>query len=305
MNLKKVGDWFANAREAAVELATGIGGAFIDMVTDIGKEVKTGVKTLTGQNRFDALKEKYVCGYNNITAQFKNDANKVFDALKKDFDIINTERKKSADYFQKFENTASAIADWDIAKYRFNEIPRIQLTVPEKTAVSIIFMEADYDKNPIWQNIKGLFTFGNKSALNEAELKIKGLLSETRTKCQNELLRWEKIAESIKFIRGCFVDVNDIYIRVINELQYAIQLVKNTAYQRDIFTFPEAKVNPYFLPRKHVLCLMACDRLSRVLCEMSKKKYLSEKDEIIDADLEAVSNYRSEIEELVETKSAA
>ena len=244
----------------------------------------------SGAAEFQKLQQMYHRDYTQTTERYKLKVNKIFNDIECYINIINEQRDRSAVYFTKFENVSSMIAEWSVKKYCFKEIPKLKLNVPDKSKDSIIFKDVNYEDHPIWMRIKGLFG-RNKDALKEAKDKIKESLNEIKIKCELESTRWAKISENLELIQKSFVSFNDLYIRSINELRYSIEFVQNTIFQKDIFYFSlETKINPYFLPEKHLHCLMACDRLSRLLCEMSKRTYLDNKSEIILKDIELIKD---------------
>ena len=264
-----------------------------DVIEEIEKIIdgnKDFIDKYSGAAEFQKLQQIYHCDYIKITKSYKQAINKTFDDIKSYVNVINKQRDKSAVYFTEFENVSSLIAEWSVEKYRFKEIPKLKLIVPDKSKDSIIFKDVNYDEHPIWMRIKGLCG-GNKDELEEAKTKIKESLNEIENKCKLESMRWTKISENLKFIQESFVNFNDLYIRSINELRYSIELVQNTVFQKNIFFFSQrTKINPYFFPQKHLHCLMACDRLSRLLCEMSKRTYLDNKSEIILKDIELIKD---------------
>lgn len=264
-----------------------------DVIEEIEKIIdgnKDFIDKYSGAAEFQKLQQMYHCDYIKITNSYKQAINKTFDDIESYVKVINKQRDKSAVYFTEFENVSSLIAEWSVEKYRFKEIPKLKLIVPDKSKDSIIFKDVNYDEHPIWMRIKGLCG-GNKDELEEAKTKIKESLNEIENKCKLESMRWTKISENLKFIQESFVNFNDLYIRSINELRYSIELVQNTVFQKNIFFFSQrTKINPYFFPQKHLHCLMACDRLSRLLCEMSKRTYLDNKSEIILKDIELIKD---------------
>lgn len=260
------------------------------------------INKYSGAAEFQKLQNLYHSDYTKITKRYRQEVDNIFNDIKCYIDVINEQRSQSAVYFEKFEDVSSLIAEWSVEKYRFKEIPELKLKVPDRSKDSTIFKDVNYDEHPIWMRIKGLFG-GNKAAFEEAKNKIKESLQEIENKCDLEKKRWTAISGNLNFIRDSFVSFNDLYIHSISELRYSIDFVQNTVYQKDIFFFSkETKINPYFLPEKHLHCLMACDRLSRLLCEMSKRKYLDDKSEIIKKDIELIKDNQKLI---CESKKAA
>lgn len=274
----------------------------IDVLEEIEKIHESNVALIdnySGAKEFEALKKVYHEKYREITGKYKGIVNNTFENISTYVDTINAQREQAAVNFMEFEEVSKLIAEWSIDKYHFKEIPRLQMKVPDKSKDSTIFLEVNYDEHPIWMRLKGIFTKGNQNALTEAEGKIKASLQEIEDKCRIETMRWTKVSENLNQVQGVFVEFNEYYIRVIEELRYAIGLVKCAMVQKDIFLFEENyKINPYFLPEKHLHCLMACDRLSRLLCEMSKRTYLDSQSVILENDVKCIQEDREAINHL-------
>ncbi len=67
---------------------------------------------------------------------------------------------------------------------------------------------------------------------------------------------------------------------------------------RDMYYFSgmQGNVNPYFLPKHHLNILMACDKLTRILCKMTRLHYVSagaKEPTAIAADIESVKEWRA------------
>ena len=72
----------------------------------------------------------------------------------------------------------------------------------------------------------------------------------------------------------------------MNEIDYALEMLRMNYYLRDFNYFgkTESELNVYFLPERHLKCLMACDKMSRILCTMAKQKYLDKNAIDVNAD---------------------
>ena len=82
---------------------------------------------------------------------------------------------------------------------------------------------------------------------------------------------------------------------MIRELGYSVDLLRESGYMQNMFLFANSdeKLNPAFLPNRHIRCLQDCDKLSRLLCDLSKRIYFNDsKVEIIEIDRKRVEKYR-------------
>jgi len=111
----------------------------------------------------------------------------------------------------------------------------------------------------------------------------------------------------VKLIRENFEAFIEYYEKLIKELDYAINLIRMNYYQRDLDYFQEtdSQVNPYFLPDRHLKCLMACDKMSRILCIMAKQRYLDSKAiDINSSEYSRFKDVQSQYERLIQKVAA-
>ena len=195
---------------------------------------------------------------------------------------INACRRLSGIHFRRFEQVAKAIANWKIYRYESIEVfGDVKISLSPMTSESKVFSDVDFKKSPIQNYLKGIMTGGLliDSQVKDVYVKIEGLrkaLNEEVNKARAEQTRWAKVRESLETIRKNFEAFIKFYAELVNELDYALEMLRMNYYLRDFNYFgkTESELNVYFLPERHLKCLMACDKMSRILCTMAKQKYL-------------------------------
>ena len=235
------------------------------------------------------------------------------DLINDELSKINTCRKRAGLLFKQFESIASAISSWKIQRYEPQEVFRpASIKIPEMTSREKVFSEVDFDKSPIKNYLKGFLTGGRLVASEVSKVRehIRGLdkaLKEEKKKAHDEIKKWVYVRESVKLIRENFEAFIEYYEKLIKELDYAINLIRMNYYQRDLDYFQEtdSQVNPYFLPDRHLKCLMACDKMSRILCIMAKQRYLDSKAiDINSSEYSRFKDVQSQYERLIQKVAA-
>lgn len=199
-----------------------------------------------------------------------------------ELDLINACRGRSRNLFSRFEEVSKCIAQWQIWRYEISDdFKPVEVKIPNMMTRAKLFENVDFENNPISTNLKGYLTLGGLTAAEaeQAEQVVKGMVNALREESKKVLAennRWRKVLESLHDIRVTYDDFLRFYGKLISELEYASTMLRSLRYGTDAVYFKneELKVNVYFLPERHLRCLMSCDKMSRIVCEMSKRKYL-------------------------------
>lgn len=247
--------------------------------------------------RFEKLRKEQTQRQQKINSLFKQQV----DIIQKQLTNINYSRNKAKNLFQKFEQLSSMFADWKIRRYNIVECfnPRYFSFTKLKERKEF-FSEVDFENDPWWNRIKGFTTGGILilKQIEEAENKIKEVDKAFKDECnqaEEEIKRYQKVVKSLEFVEENFVFFTDFYNSMIRELGYSVDLLRESGYMQNMFLFANSdeKLNPAFLPNRHIRCLQACDKLSRLLCDLSKRIYFNDsKVEIIEIDRKRVEKYR-------------
>ena len=268
---------------------------FSDANEELGRHLESikddfvsAIDNVSGRVLYDEAKREY----NDVRKEKRAEQKKIDikrieigDLINDELSKINTCRKRAGILFKQFESIASAISSWKIHRYEPQEVFRpASIKIPEISSREKVFSEVDFDNSPLKNYFKGLLTCGLvvASEVSKAREHIRGLkiaLEEEKQKANDEIKKWVHVRESVKLVRENFEAFIEYYEKLLQELDYAINLIRMNYYQRDLDYFQEvdSQINAYFLPDRHLKCLMACDKMSRILCAMAKQRYLDSK----------------------------
>lgn len=234
--------------------------------------------------------------------------------IQKQLSCINSSRMKANVLFRKFEQLSSAFSVWKIRNQVFTECFSLKkFSFTKLKEDKDFFSKVDFDNHPIRTKLEGWLSAGISIEIHvkEVEEMIKAskiaFEDEYRT-AQEEVKRYKKVAESLTFVEENFMFFTDFYRSLLNELGYSIDLLREAGYMRNMFFFANSgeKLNPAFLPNRHIRCLQACDKLSRLLCDLAKRKYFNDSNvEIIELDRKRVEKYRVRFVEPLKKQFAA
>ena len=289
-----------------------------DFVSEAVDTAKLTFDTITARTLFQKAKSKYYALEEENKRRFEelNDERvKICDKISGEVDRINADKEKVKDAFARFVKVASAISDWRIASYDTTEsyVCTSVIPAPIKTKHEV-FQDVDFDNDPIWNTLKGTITIGflTESQIKDAEVTIENQGKAAKLKWAEDLAdndQLKRVFESVAFVRESFDTFLDFYGSVIDELSYAITLLSRAQDRMDPFYFDESgRINLYFMPKRHVLALMAADKISRILCEMAKRRYVTEadgKNSVVEGDENLVRDYRREDFEQIKRNLAA
>ena len=278
-----------------------------DHFKNIAANAGNAWNNLTAKTLFDAAKARY----EKLQKSQKQEQTRIDGEISKQnksiegyLSQINACRTQSNELFRQFEICAASFADWQVKNRVFAEnfTPTIY-RLDRLPSCNEIFADVNFDEDPILTTLKGIFTLGfwNESKIKEVQDKLEKMekytLPEAIKKGNMEIDRCEKISESLKFVQENFTFFTDFYQELLQELEYSVHLVRCAGYMRNMYFFSNSeKLSPYFLPERHILCLQACDKLSRLLCKMAKRKYFNDSTvDIIKDDISCVEKYRNRV----------
>lgn len=212
------------------------------------------------------------------------------------------------EHFQRFLRVSSRIASWDIV---LKELPDrfhySQIKIEEIKKRDELFL-IDFDKNPIKSNLMALVSLGfwSRKKATETLHKVQEqekVLEHELAKLETEKVRLKAILESLRNVALYFEELTKIYDGILDELEYTVNLVVNSGYVLNP-AYQENKVDCYMFPEKHLLCLMAADKMTRILFEMTTLRYLSHQGELIESD-QATFKEKRQVVRLITEKLAA
>ena len=273
-------------------------------ISDHLYETENAIGELTGENYYNSVKKEL----ESLNKEKMQKQQQIDDSLREQTDVIqkilaniNDLRSNIKALFREFEQLASVFADWNIHNYNIDECfsPKVfsfnKLKEPKD-----FFSKVDFDNSP-WRNrLKGILSGGRltKKRIEEAKEEIEEFMKAFDDQCkqaEEEVERYKKISESLKFIEENFIFFTEFYKDMIRELGYSIDILRESGYMRNMFFFTNSgeRLDPAFLPYRHIQCLLACDKLSRLLCNISKQKYFNDsKMEVVKIDRQHIEKYR-------------
>ena len=321
----------SDAATAAVDMTVGTvlaAGSFIvgrdDVADDLGNDIRETIDScgdnfrstidltvkakdnFVGKAQFDEAHCDYLKLVDENTrnvAEIKTARRDLTAKINKRLSSINAHKVTSKALFDRFEATSRKIAQWIVARYDASDVFRCEPVrdSPMKSAGEV-FADVDFENDPIWNHIKGAFSAGllTVAQVEDAKVKIYGCrrTATTAWKQDREVnKKYAKLLESLDFVDEAFGVFVPLYEKLQDELEYALSSVGQIMMQRDMYYFADAnvKVNPYFLPKRHLNVLMACDKLTRILCEMSKRHYVAAEGNVP----VAIEDDRDEVERLM------
>ncbi len=242
-----------------------------------------------GKAQFDLAHSKYVqlmtANRENV-AGIRKEREKLKNKINEILKSINKQKAASVALFDRFAAVTCKIAQWSVSRYETDDVFYGEdVNVVPLRSDAEIFTDVDFRNDPIWSHIKGVFTAGllTVSQVEDVMVKIKGYERAAEASWEQDRetnRRYKKLLESLDFVKDAFDMFVPLYTRLQDELEYAISSLSQIMAQRDMYYFADAdvKINPYFLPKHHLNILIACDKLTRILCEMNKRHYVQERD---------------------------
>lgn len=280
----------------------------LDHLTNTTENLKVNAaataKAWTGEEKFEAVKEKYRMLERENQAEFAKldrERSTVNARIMAEMARLNRDKQNVKGKFDRFCVIASSISDWVVARYSTFEMHHAVSVMPAPIKTKgELFADVDFDESPVWNRIKGTITGGilTVSQLKDVDDAIANqrlAAQENWERDQIETERLERVCEALVFVRQSFDDFLVFYDSAMDELEHSVRMIIQARIMQspaDFGTFD--RINVYFLPKRHLNALIACDKLSRILCEMTKRRYLTDDTgliEVIESDRNLVKKY--------------
>lgn len=285
-----IGSFCKSAVSATVSVIKKTAKVVTDGVKKIGKAIASGWKSFTGENKFNEAKELLAKLHNKkaeAEASFKKDAEELNKKICQFMSKINDFREQlRQNDFDRFIELTSVFAEWNVANDFIKEIGKFkQVKMNVKLSKSELFT-IDFDESPIKNNLKAIFTGGffTRSKASQTLENVRNqesLLNEEIARLDAEKTRLNTVCKSLKEVVDYFESFHGFYGKLLNELEYTVDFVRST-YLLNNTAFFNGKLDVYFLPERHLLCLMATEKMTRVMYEMGSHKYLDDSLTLID-----------------------
>lgn len=309
---KKIKEKVKEVKEKVVECRE----RFVEGCKEAAKTVKekcTKVySAVTGKGKFDQAKELYEKLQGRME-RGKRDYDVFVERTTDDIEqVVNkiNQMKSSLNHqhFQRFIRVSSRIASWDIVLKDLPERFHYDQVRPEGIKNRDELFLIDFDKNPIKSNLKALVSLGfwSRKKATETLHKVQEqekVLDHELGKLETEKTRLKAVLESLRNVSIYFEELTQVYSGVLDELEYTVNLVANAGYVLNP-AYKEEKVDCYLFPKQHLLCLMAADKMTRILFEMTTLRYLSRQGELIESDQSTLKEKRRAVQVITEKLAA-
>jgi len=187
----------------------------------------------------------------------------------------------------------------------FREIARKSTMKMGKIRGREELFKIDFDRNPVRANLQAILTlgFGTRKKADETLKNVReqeAVLEEEAAKLDAEVARLEAARDSLGEVVRYFEGLHGCYGRLLDELEYSVHYVRSAYLLRDSYFF-DGKFDVYYLPKRHLLCLMAAEKLTRIMYAMGSRKYLDSSLTLHEADVAAA---KADFAEMTELQSA-
>jgi hypothetical protein len=281
-------------------------GAVVETGKKVGKATASGYKSFTGQKKFEEAKKRLdalVARADKLQKSFDKKAKELHEETCGHIEGINVFRRKLQEQdFDRFMRLTAVFAHWTIDDVNFREIARKSTMKMGKIPSREKLFKIDFDRSPIRTNLKAILTLGfgtRKKAdetLKNVQAQEKALKHET-AKLDAEVVRLKAICKSLKEVVDYFRGLHGCYGRLLDELEYSVHYVRSAYLLRDSHFF-DGKFDVYYLPKRHLLCLMAAEKLTRIMYAMGSRKYLDSSLTLQKSDVAAAEADFAEMKEL-------
>jgi len=296
--------WFADKLDDAKAAVCGAVEAIKERVAECTEAVaERGAKvwsSFTGKGDFDEanrhyakLRERWEAASTEFHAYAGQAVEKAGALLRH---INDQKRALYEQHFPRFVELAGSFAHWDVGVSLSLDG---QMTVPKGPGTIRSWGELfsiDFDDRPARSYLKALVSGGFWSRKEAKESLLKVREEEERLEHEIATLASEKerldaVVASLAQVRDYFAELSAIYLRVLDQLQYAVGMLSTLYHLRQPSYAGEA-MDCYFLPKQHLLCLMGADKLTRVLHRMCALRYVDAR-----ADLTLLDSDKGELVE--------
>ena len=266
------------------DLITDTASAVYDMTEATGKAMSHGYKACTGELKYEEAKDlldKIQRKANAEEKSYKQYVDQMSKKIKSHVDTLNMHRKKLREVdFEKFTTLVSMFSEWDIDPILEEKLTDIK---EKKLNVNLnkedLFKKIDFDEHALRENCLAIMTLGflTRSRANQALENVKhqeSRLNEEIKRLEAEKTRLKAVENSLQQAVAYFESFHGLYQNILSELEYSVNMLQGIYLLNKPFFF-NGKVDPYYLPEKHLLCLMASEKMTRILHSMSKQRYIS------------------------------
>ncbi|MBT3380741.1 MAG: hypothetical protein HN742_26825 [Lentisphaerae bacterium] len=253
-----------------------------DVTKKVCKGLASGLKSFTGQKVFDEAKrllEDLRERARALQTEFDSFAEETHDQICGHLNRINGFRKQLEDEcFERFMRLTAAFSEWEVHDVSFDEIAQKSAFKVGDVRSQAELFTIDFDSNPVKENLKAFLTLGfltRKQAhdsLEKVKLEEKRFIEESE-RVTAEKKRLQGVCASLEQIVTYFESFHGFYEKLLDELEYAVCFLRSASMLHGS-SFVGTRFDVYYLPKRHLLCLMASEKMTRIMYDMGKRQYL-------------------------------
>jgi hypothetical protein len=194
--------------------------------------------------------------------------------------------------FPRFVRAANRFATWEVVINKLLDRFHYQLQGSDKIAPRAELFIIDFDRYPWKSYAKAWLTHGFWSR-KEAKETLEKVL-EQQIVVENEIakmkadkVRLDQIHSAIQQVRYYFETLIKSYHVLLDELEYSVNMLSSICHMINP-AFHGKTLDCYFLPDRHLQCLMATEKMTRILHEIAECHYISEDCNLVRDDLEKI-----------------
>ncbi len=264
-----------------------------DNIDEIGSKCWNAI---TGKDKYDEAQKKYTelsIKWQETKDEHKKYVQNISIEIEEVISNINLHKEILIERdFNRFINATSRIAMWEIICDKLYEEFKNQYWEMEKIKSRKSVFLIDFDNHPFKSYAFAFLSLGffTRKMAKETFLKVKEqeeAFNHEKEKIKAEKIRLNQLLESLKNIDIYFRILTKHYNELLFELEYCINLLSVSYY----LVRPDHKgdkIDCYFLPESHLNRLMLSDKLTRILNEMTNRRYLGSCGELMQKDVDDV-----------------
>lgn len=215
--------------------------------------------------------------------------------------------------FPRFIDAAERFAHWEIpdALVLDDWCGRASVQIKTRRWADLKLIDFDNEKFKTYALSCLTLGFWTRKKAKETLLKVQEeekALDLELEKLAAERKRHKLVLKSLRQIAHYFHTLTGLYDRVLDDVGFSATLLGCT---RELMArgAADGRLDAYFLPRNHLLCLMAADKLTRILHDLAGRRYFDTPEEgapkRLTGDFIAIENAMHESEIMIEALKIA
>jgi hypothetical protein len=250
----------------------------------------------TGKDKCDQAKNLYenICkDFESARHHYEAHVKKREHEINSNLTVINAIKKEIIHtLFPRFAGAANRFATWEVIINKLLDRFHYKLQGSDKIAPRAELFIIDFDKYPWKSYAKAWFTYGfwsRKEAKETLEkvLEQKMVVENEIAKMNADEVRLDQIHSAIQQVKDYFESLSRSYRLLLDELEYSVNMLSSICHMINP-SFQGKTLDCYFLPDRHLQCLMAAEKMTRILHEIAERHYIDQDCNLIHDDWENI-----------------